>query len=400
LRIENLRVEERPDRRRIAADVVWETAERDPQTLYFETPYPFAADLQPSADTFLLASLPFAMWRGERRIFVDGSLCTRFQEGLQAIMLIYAQWFQRCLPLSIEPAGGYVPTRPRAARRTASFLSGGVDGLAVLRSNRLTYPRDHAESVGDCILLFGANDVEVTAAGPAPDRLKAFHALEGRLQGLARAENFHLIPIYTNTRLLSGDYACWTSVGFGAANVAVAHALARRFSKVLFASDGNGVNPVPGASHPLLDQHFSTAAVHVQHEHVSFTRMDKLRLLASWPAALELMQPCHYVKVPPAGQINCGRCEKCIRTMLGLIALVKLAEASAFPDDDVTPAMVQSIPVHNQLKAELLEQLIGPLGSAGRDDLVGAIRRRLRAFRTRQRYGRFKLQRVRRWLNR
>jgi hypothetical protein len=179
-------------------------------------------------------------------------------------------------------------------------------------------------------------------------------------------------------------------VGLGAASVSVAHALSRRFSKVLFASDGNGIDPAPGGSHPLLDQNFSTAAVQVQHEQTSWTRIDKLRLLAAWPSALRLMQPCHYISVPPPGQINCGRCEKCIRTMLGLLALGKLAEAGAFADDDVTPEMVRPIPVANQVKADLLQQLIDPLRAAGREDLVRVIRRKLLAFRWRKNYRRLK----------
>jgi hypothetical protein len=396
MRLENLRTEERADARRVTADVVWETANRPSQTLYFETPYPAAADLQPSPEAFLLASLPFAVWWGERRVRVEGSVCSRFEDGLRAVMAIYSRWFERCAPLVVEPVGGYAPTRPRTPARTASLLSGGVDGLAALRANRLSYPADHPESIRDCILLFGANDFEVTADGPVPERLAAFRRLESRLKSIARAEDFQLIPICTNTRLLSGNYASWTSVGFGAANAAVAHALSRRFTKVLLASGGDGVDPPGGASHPLLDQHFSTAAVHIQHEQASWTRLDKLRLLAAWPAALQVMQPCHYVRVPPAGQINCGRCEKCVRTMLGLICLGKLADAAAFVDDDVTPEIVRSIPVLSPVKAGLLQQLIDPLEKAGRPDLAKEIRRKLRGFRLRQYWSRLKSRLLRR----
>ena len=383
MRLENLRAEELGERRRIAADVVWETAPRQPQSLFYEVPYPFAADLELNGNAFVLASLPFALWWGERRIQVDGAVCSRFQDALQAVMAIYGGWFKRCRPLEIEPSGGYVPSEPRAVARTASFLSGGVDGLAVLRANRLTYPPDHPESIRDCILLFGANDFENTARGPVPERLQAFSALQSRLQSLAEAADFKLIPVYTNTRLLSGDYGCWTAVGYGPANVSAALSLGPRFTKVLFASDGNGVDPGPGGSHPMLDQHFSTAAVQVQHEQASWTRLDKLRLLGDWPAALALMQPCHYVRVPPAGQINCGHCEKCVRTMLGL-ALGKLGQAPAFANHEVTPDSILALPVANPLKADLLEQLMGPLSAVGRQDLVRAIQRRLRTFRWRE----------------
>jgi hypothetical protein len=384
MQIRNLKAEEVEDGRRISANIVWESAARPPQTLYFETPYPFAADLQPSPDAFILASLPSAIWWGERRVQIEGTLCSRLQDGLQAVMAIYARWYARCRPLRIEPLDGYAPTVPRGDARTASFLSGGVDGLAALRANRLDYPKGHPESVRDCILLFGANDFDCTADGPVPERLVAFRHLQSRLRDLAETEDFELIPVRTNTRLLTGDYACWTSVGFGAANVSVAHALSRRFSQVLFASDGTGADPPPGASHPLLDQHFSTAAMHVRHEHAAWSRIDKLRLLAQWPHALRIMQPCHRVKLLPEAQLNCGHCEKCIRTMLGLLALGKLAEAEAFTANDVTPEMIERIPVHTPVKAELLRQLIEPLRSAGRPDLVRPIQAKVRAFHRRE----------------
>jgi hypothetical protein len=327
---------------------------------------------------------------------VEGSLCTRFADNLRALMAAYSIWFERCTQLAIEPLGGYVPTLPRAPARTASFLSGGVDGLTTLRVNRLSYPANHPDSVRDCIVLFGANEFETTADGPVPERLEAFERLQARLQALGRAEEFELLPIHTNTRLLSDNYTCWTSVGFGAANAAVAHTLSRRITKALFASQGDGVNPPPGASHPLLDPHFSTAAVQILPAEVPWTRLEKLRLLAGWPAALNLVQPCHYVRIPPKGQINCGRCEKCVRTMLGLICLGKLSEAPAFAEDDVTPAMVRAIPVSNPVKAGLLEQLVVPLEAAGRADLAHEIKRKLLRQRLRRYLGHLKRRLLRR----
>ena len=105
MRIENLRVEELPGRRRVATDVIWENADRPAQTLYFETRYPHAADLQASPDAFVLACLPFAAWWGERRIRVEGALCTRFADNLRAIMAVYSSWFERCAILAIVKLG-------------------------------------------------------------------------------------------------------------------------------------------------------------------------------------------------------------------------------------------------------------------------------------------------------
>lgn len=356
----------------------WEDADRPPRTIYVEGGEGVAGDLEPSADAFVLASLPFATWLGERRIAVEGAVCPRLRDGLRAVALVYGEWYARCRPVAIEPARGFVAPRPREGPRTASFLSGGVDGLAALRTNRLDVPMNHPASIRDALLLFGANDFEMEDDEPVPERFAAFERLTARLAELAQLEHFTLIPLHTNVRhALCPDYGCWTSVGFAAANVAVAHTLSPRLTTAVFASDGAGANPPPAASHPLVDQHFSTTAVQVLHEHAAWTRQDKLRLLAQWGPALALMQPCHYIEVPPAGRINCGRCEKCVRTMLGLIGLGVLAQAAAFADDDVAPEWIEGIGVGSAAKAGLLAQCLPGLRAARRDDLVAAVERRL-----------------------
>ena len=173
-------------------------------------------------------------------------------------------------------------------------------------------------------------------------------------------------------------------MGFGAGHVAVSQLFAGVYDKILFASDGEGPNPHPGPIHPLITPWFSSNAVTVQSDQDELTRPDKIALLADWDPGLRIMQPCHYVKIPEDGRINCGRCEKCIRTMLLLLGMGRLQEASAFRENDVTPAMIRAIPVHNVRKAELLAQSIPLLQEAGRRDLVRAIRRRILKFRLRR----------------
>src|SRR2546422_8116508 len=142
MRIENLRTDEFSDRRRVVVDVAWEDCGRTTQEVYFETIAPFAEDLAPSVDAFLLASMPIATWLGERRILVQGSVCPRLRDGLQAVAAVFASWHDRCRPVEIEPTAGVGPPVPPASPRGGSVLSGGVDPLALLRAKR---PRDSPE---------------------------------------------------------------------------------------------------------------------------------------------------------------------------------------------------------------------------------------------------------------
>lgn len=368
------------DLRRISMRVRWEDTPRQPRTLYFEARDSTAELLQPTADGFALACLPLAMGTGERRLRVEGRLCTRLRAGLRIINQVLHEWFPHYPIIEVEASDGFRPTTPPSYRRVAAQLSGGVDGLTTLRRNRLDYPLDHPESIRGCITLFGINTFDVDANGPVRARLDAFDSLLQRLRGLAEVEQFALHPVWTNVRSLAPSYRFWTQVGFGAGHFAVSQFFRGTYDKVLAASNGLGPNPEPGALHPLFDAHLSTDAVRIQGAEHEMSRTEKVALLADWDAGRRLMQPCHYVEIPPDGQINCGRCEKCLRTMLTLIGLGKLDQVSAFSENDVPIDRIFRIPVNDLGKARLLAQSIPSLQRVGRGDLVWAIRARLALF--------------------
>lgn len=368
------------DTRSISMDLVWEDSDRPEQRLYFSADGVAAELMRPSADAFAIACLPLALVTGEKRILIEGSLCTRLRSGLNALNRVFSDWYSDIVPVRIEPQLGFTPTSPPSHRRVASLLSGGVDGLSTLRQNRLDYPLDHPESIRACITLFGINTYDVADTGPVPERLAAFQDVIDRLKRLSEVEKFQLLPVRTNIRSLGLDYKRWTQMGFGPGHVAVTQLFQGVFDKVLVSSDGAGPNPAPSAIHPLINHWFSTAAVTIQGDQDELLRSDKVALLADWEQGRTLMQPCHYVTIPEDGKINCGRCEKCVRTMLLLTGLGRLDEVDAFDDKEVTPGMVRRIPVHNDAKADLLQQALPLLKEAGRHDLVWAIRKRLWRF--------------------
>jgi hypothetical protein len=77
----------------------------------------------------------------------------------------------------------------------------------------------------------------------------------------------------------------------------------------------------------------------------------------------------------PSGILNCGKCEKCIRTMTELVACGALKDSPAFPCKDVSPELVSTLVLRDRYKESYYQDLIEPLRSQGRDDLVRAIRR-------------------------
>ncbi len=397
MRIESLRTENYRDRRRVVADIRWEDSPRPDRTLYFETSGAFAPDVEPSAEAFLTAVLPLAVWQGERRIRVEGTVCPRLRDGLETAMAIFAMWYGHCRPLAIEPIQGFVPMRPHPDAGTASFNSGGVDALALLRANRLDYPLDHPASIRTCLLLFGLNSHDFDAAGPRPERLAAFEMHLRRMQRLAEQARFTLIPIHTNTRALYEDFETWAAVGFAAGTICAAFTLPRHVRSAWFGSEGGGIDRPARGSHPLLDHHYSTAAVEVHHGQPAMTRLEKTRLIADWEEARPLLKSCFYQDLPTGGAINCERCEKCVRTMLALVALDRLRQVSAFSRDDLTPEMLKVVRIRTTLDLAYYSECIEPLKRRNRYDLARPLEAAVAAYVRRRRWegGRW-----RRWVRR
>jgi len=380
VRIERIRDESTENGKRLLAELVWEDRERPSRTIVIAVSDPFAADIEPNPDAFLVAALPLAQWNGEKRIQIEGTICCRLRDGLSVAMELFGMWYQRCGVVAIEPSRGFAPSVARREPRAASLLSGGIDALAALRSNGLDYPASHASSIRDCILLFGLNSYDLDADVARPDRLAAFAEHRSRLASLCEHAGATLISIDTNIRSVYEDYESWGWVGFGAGALSTALCLSNRIDRVQIGSAGLGLRQQQGGSHPWLDHYYSTEAVAVHQAQPGMSRFEKTRIVADWPQALAVLRSCYYRTIPPEGRINCGECDKCVRTMLALVALAKLDRAPTFPFDDVTPEMVEKVDLEGSEDRRYFAQCIDGLDQRGRSDLTRVIAHKLSLF--------------------
>jgi hypothetical protein len=266
----------------------------------------------------------------------------------------------------------------RTATNAASFLSGGVDSLATLRANRLNYAADHPYSIADCLIVHGFDIGGREALG---DETGFFDRTLAALTPIAQAAGVHLIPVATNIRHLDDDVTFWMYEFHGAALAAVAHAVCRRINRVCIAGTMHVPFLEPWGSHPALDSNYSTVDLQVEHDGLAMSRLEKVRLIAEWDVALRDLRVC---TMNPAEGLNCGRCEKCLRTMLELLACGKLDQTSAFPAQDVTVDQVLNIHIGVDFPAPWYQELVTPLTERGRSDLARAIQAKLSEFERRQ----------------
>ena len=372
MRISNLKFIHDGNRARVMANVQWEDCDRPDQNIYIETEEAFAKDLSLNPHAFLVGCIIPALHSGERRIFLDAEICPTLREGLEAVMALMKEWTKgEYKPLNIEAKTRSVVHNLNNRRRAGLFLSGGMDSLAALRINKKTYPEQHPGSIKDCLFVHGFDIGGVIERGM---KYHVFDRAKMALSEVAKDAKVTLIPVYTNIRHLCDERELWLDRFFGAVLAAVAHAFSSRLNLVYIASSYDIPNLTPCGSHPLLDPAYSSYDLRIIHRDLALSRLEKLRIVADWDVAFQNFRVC-LANVPD--RLNCGKCEKCIRTMTELLAIDALDKTKAFVENDVTPEQLAQFNITIRHRDSFYREMLSPLKKQGRDDLVKTIKKML-----------------------
>jgi len=346
------------------AEVNWEDIDRPKKEIYFETDEIFGNDLQCNPHAFLVACTMPAMHHGEKRIFIDSEICPELKNGVTEAMRQVRYWYEWYNPkntaVRIEAKAMSNGRRKAKMNRAAFLFSGGIDSLATLRINRVDLPSEHPRSFKDGIFIIGLQ--------PEVDHL--LEDVQRSLSVIAKDAEITLIPITTNIRSLYDDWEFWCSEFASSVFAATAYAINCRVTSLTIPSSVDLPQLVPHGSHPLLDPKYSTNNLLIHHDK-NISRLAKTKLLADWHTGLQQIRVCNAPKLP--GSLNCCKCEKCVRTMLALLALGKLNQTRAFDANDVSEEMIQSGVRLNDMNYCFYPELLPPLHSIGRYDLVQAI---------------------------
>jgi len=330
--IDDLRSEEKGNLARVVARISWEDCSKLPRELYYETDSKFAHDLTCNPHAFLTACLMPAMYSGERRIKIDGAIDPELLDGLDTAIKWVSKWHPDCKPLKIEAkiASPIFSNSWRAGQ----FLSGGIDSLATLRHNRLTYPQDHPRSIKVAFFVHGFD----IGHDERDKELGYFQLALSHLKKVAHGANVTLIPVFTNVRHLNNDMDFWMNIFFGPALASVAHVFSNSLSIVHIASTWGPTRLSPCGSHPVLDPLYSSSTLRIVHDGIKYSRFEKIKLVSEWDVGLKNIRVC--TNNSP-NEINCGSCEKCITVMLVLLALDKIEQCDTFKGKDLTPQLIQ-----------------------------------------------------------
>ena len=248
-------------------------------------------------DVFVAAAVMPAMLLGEP-LEVDPSLpvSRKLLKGLETVQSVFSCWYPMLRKIEIHaqaeegnPSNGGV----------GSFFSGGVDsGYTFLK---------HADEISHLIFVKGI-DMQLENESLFRESLEITRKI---------AEHYRktLVPVASNVRFFGRSFKPlnWTIYqGAGLASVA----LALGFRKIYVASTHTYAELFPWGSHPLTDPLWSSEGTEIVHDAADASRGDKLRRIISDEVLFQNLRVCWQ-----DSGYNCGRCEKCLRTMAGLRAL-------------------------------------------------------------------------------
>ncbi len=271
---------------------------------------------EPAADgnwAVPVALLPAMVWE-EEELQIDAPVSATLLANLPAIQDIYQCWLPDARRVAVRAAEviDHSTQSAGATRDSASFFSGGVDSLFTLVKNR--------ETLTHMILVHGF-DVALCEE-------TYFQALQARAGKVAGAFGKRLIAVRTNVRDFYGQSHDSWALYYGAVLAAISLCLSGSLSTVLIGSGYSLDDLVPHGSHPLLDPLWSTGTLRVVHDGAETTRMWKVEVITREPAALRMLRVCGE---QPESEMNCGQCEKCLRTMVALQLLGRLDQCPTFP---------------------------------------------------------------------
>lgn len=287
------------------------------EELWFRLPASTPPPTLPAiSDSVFSVGLLLAM-ASDRELVLSSPVSPRLLDATDLLQDILSCWWPKELAHArIEASARSAEDSPPRARGTLALFSGGVDSFFTLVKN-------HAEIAA--LTYVSGFDI------PLRHR-EIFELTRTRLEQVAELEGLPLIVLSTNMRtIFSRLELSWPRITHGAGLASIATLLSGSFDRLLIASGSSYAQLHPWGSHPMTDVLRSTEYLDIVHDGAERHRVEKVRAIVDLPSAQQHLRVC----TAKEGVDNCGRCEKCLRTMVTLEVAGALDRFPAFPPLDL-----------------------------------------------------------------
>ncbi len=278
--------------------------------MYFKLDGKFENEIVVDYSPFLASLLIPAMKLGED-IEIRGSVSGKIMESVGLIQDKLFSWNIGLKKINVKSEG--LNTQKYSSSKIATFFSGGVDSF-------YTYLKNKNDGVKtDYFILANGFDINL--------RNKIlWGTTSAHINEIAEKEKVGLIEIESNVRDIIEPIVKW-DYSHGGCLASLGILLGKDLKHVYMASTYTFDQMFPWGSHPELDKYWSTESTEFHHHGAEVTRLQKVIYISKYPVVLETLRVC-YLNV--RGQFNCGKCDKCLRTMINLEIAGKLNDSKTF----------------------------------------------------------------------
>ncbi|MFB8791396.1 MAG: hypothetical protein U7123_21810 [Potamolinea sp.] len=320
----------------ITVSVTIEQPNQTKSHLWYRLPSQYTSLLTNSCDPFVVATIFLAMQQGTDLI-VHGEVSPSLLQNLAEFQAAWHCWRPQ-LYQQIEITADVEREQDKIdSDQAIAAFSGGVDASFTMWRHRMKRCSRWQRNIQAGLIIHGF-DIPLTQQEIFN---RAFHKSREMLTSL----DVELIPIATNFRELPQD---WEDA-FGTAIASCLMLLQGGYNTGLIGSSDpyHSLN-LPYGSNPITDSLLSSNTFQIICDGSAFTRLQKVEEIANWEQACTNLRVCWQNS---QSDKNCGRCEKCIRTILNFRVMgVGLPPCFA---EDVTERQISEI--RGLKKAQLIE---------------------------------------------
>lgn len=293
-------------------------------------------------DHALVVALLHAMRHGWD-IRVEGDVSPRLLDGLETLQAIWWRWRpDRYSQVAITVTREVEAPAPAPDAGGVFAFSGGVDGSYTFFKH-LHGAAGRATHRPAAALFVHGMDIPL-------DQPEVFEGALARGRRMLDGTGVPLLPVRTNARELKMDW----EQSFGLQLITCYLCFQGKFSAGLHGSgEPYDTLVMPWGSTPMTDRLCSTASMAVNIDGCEASRSEKVDWLVRNTSATDHLRVCWQ---GPTLDRNCGRCEKCVRTMLNFWCLGHAVPA-AFPDP-LTPAAVATLKLRNHIQLAELKSIL------------------------------------------
>lgn len=292
------------------------------QTLFFSYPEEYFDYLPQSADPFFPALLIPAMEMKEDLEIVP-PISAKIIQNQPIIQDVFATWHpEKFSKINIIANNQTEIKAETQIIRNATFFSLGVDSMYSMLKYLPWQNPAKEKALTSLIYMKGLElPLSVYIKGQDKEVIDSVKKV---------AEHYKLEAIVGETNIRDIFPLDWEDYYFGPGLAATALSLSQGFRNVYIPSSHSYATLFPDPSSPLLDSLWSNENTFLFHDGSERERVQKITdMIVHDPFALKNLRVCVSNE---GGNYNCGKCWKCIRTMITLEIIDKLHDCGSFPN--------------------------------------------------------------------